>query len=182
MILTDTPEKVRLEQEKIAAKSKNTNKKGKVTRKVLQSDEEDNDQEKETVEYAESDDDTDWAAEDEDENSDEESVIITERHLTKSLTRAPLEGEYVIVQFTTKKLTSLYVGKVIEGRNENNEFYISFLRRTPGTSKFHMPDKPDLSVIKESDLKLLLPKPSIVGTSSRPYYNFGLDLSQLRIC
>lgn len=85
------------------------------------------------------------------------------------------------MQFVTKKQKSLFVGKVLEGRNTDLEYYVSFLRRKPGTERFHMPDNPDLSVIKEDDIKYILPKPSVVGTLSRPFYTFPIDLSSLKL-
>lgn len=87
------------------------------------------------------------------------------------------------MQLTTKKQKSLYIGKVIEERNSDLEYYtISFLRRKPGTDKFLMPNKPDLSLIKDDDLKYILPKPSMVGTASRPFYIFPIDFTLVTIC
>lgn len=44
------------------------------------------------------------------------------------LTQKPAEGQYVLVAFATKKQVVYFVGKVIESKNEKEEYYISFLR------------------------------------------------------
>lgn len=179
MIATDTPEKTLIEQEKNAKKRKTETKKNKVIRTILDSDEEiENHGE---VQLADSDDDDDWQ-EPPEEDQDDNEITLTEEDLNNLLPYPPKEGEYVIVELTTKKQRSLYIGKIIEERNKDLEYYISFLRRKSGTQKFLMPDKPDLSLVKENDLKYILPKPSVVGTSSRPFYDFSINLTLLTIC
>lgn len=127
-------------------------------------------------------DDSDWNEEQNIEDVEKEIVTLTDTHLTRPLPRAPLEGEYVIVQLVTKKQKSVYIGKVLEGRNDDFEYYISFLQRKSPTERFQLPDKPDLSVIREDDIKFILPNPTVVGSSSRPFYVFPFDLSSLKIC
>lgn len=222
MIATDTPEKLLLEAEKSGVKQRKMTKPAKITRKVLQSDDEeeaprpinvstdklkillsktkknikivkkkksveqvlqsDGEEDEETgIKLTDSEEYSDEADYDQDEDENDMMLVLTENHLTKPLPRPALEGEYVIVQFATKKLRSLYVGKILEGRNNDLEYYVSFLRRKAGTERFHVPDKPDLSIVKDNDVKYILPKPSMVGTSSRPMYCFPLDLSSLKL-
>lgn len=182
IIATDTPEKARIEQEKTAAKRRNEAKKKKTCRAVLDSDEEEVNQNDE-VQLADSEDDINWAEQQEDDDDEEDAkVILTETDLENPLPHSPQEGEYVIVQLTSKRQRLLYIGKVMEERNRKLDYYISFLKRKSGTERFVMPDNPDLSLVNESDLKYILPVPSVVGTSSRPYYNFPIDFSCLPMC
>lgn len=153
-------------------------KKKKSNKKLLHSDEEEEDRVLNLTDSEEYSDEADYH-QDDDENY---MFVLTENHLTKPLPRPALEGEYVIVQFVTKRLRSLYIRKVLEGRNNDLEYYVSFLRCKPGTKRFHVPDKPDLSIVKDNDIKYILPKPSVVGTSTRPMYCFSLDLSSLNFC
>lgn len=115
------------------------------------------------------------------EDNDSGNIILIDKDLKKSLPYSPQEGEYVIVPLATKKQSSLYIGKILEERNDALELYVSFLRRKPGTQKFLMPNKPDLSIVKEDDVKFILPKPLMVGTASRPFYYFPTDFSFLTI-
>ncbi|CAG9584655.1 unnamed protein product [Danaus chrysippus] len=178
LILTDTPEKTLIEQEKNAVKRKTEAKKSKIIRTILDSDDEKESLDK--VQFAESDDDDGWL-ESPEEDQDDNVNILTEKDLKNPLPHPPKEGEYVIIELTTKKQRSLYIGNVIKERNNELEYYASFLKRKPGTYKFHMPAKPDLSLVKENDLKYILPKPTLVGTSSRPFYNFSIDFTRLII-
>lgn len=66
---------------------------------MFQSDEEDLDEE---VKLADSDD-SDCHEGDDEQDKENEIVALTHIHLTRPLPRSPLEGEYVIVQFVTKK-------------------------------------------------------------------------------
>jgi hypothetical protein len=154
-------------------------KKQKPTREILQSDDEDEEEDID-IKLTDSEEYSDEADYDQDGNENE-IFVLTENHLTKPLPRPAREGEYVIVQFVTKRLRSLYIGKVLEGRNYKLEYYISFFKRKPGTDKFHVPDKPDLSIVKENDIKYILPKPSMVGTSSRPMYCFPFYMASLKL-
>lgn len=103
---------------------------------------------------------------------------MTEQDINKPLSRFLKEGEYVLVQFTTKKIKPFYIGKVIEERNENLEFYISFLMKK-ACNKYHFPAILDLSNVKDDDVKFVLPKPTFSGSTTRQqnYYSFSIDLS-----
>lgn len=102
MIATDTPEKEQIEKEKQAKKRQmNTkilcaNKKGKGVRKVLQ---DSSTSESDTSMILES----DGAMTDEfDENSDGDTIPVAKNQLG-NLTRDPVEGEFVLVEFQGKK-------------------------------------------------------------------------------
>lgn len=178
LIATDTPEKLEIEKDKNMSKKRKEAKKRKITKKVLQSDSEEENQEPDTISYQESDEDNDWP----DEEIEDDPVPITENCLKKPLHHVPQEGEYVLVEFNTKKSKVFYIGKVLESRNRKLEYYISFLRKKCA-GKFHMPKEPDLSYVKENDVKLILPKPTVAGSTSRQQsiYSFAIDLSLLNV-
>lgn len=106
-----------------------------------------------------------------------EETILTEDLLTRPLERLPNEGEYVLVQFCSKNQKIFFVGKVLEERNHSSlELYVSFFRYKKG--KFVMPNVPDLSYVKDDDVKFILPTP-VTGSTARQqsYYTFPVDLS-----
>lgn len=174
MIATDTPEKNEIEMEKSAVKRKKETKKKRVSKKVMQSDSDDEDIE---IPLQDSDADCDWI----DENEPDISVL-TYKDLEKPLPRLAQEGEYVLVEFATKKKILYYVGKVLQTRNKDLEYQISFLRQNR-QHKFCLPDVPDISFIKEQDVKFILPKPTVSGSTSRQQsiYDFPLNLSSIAI-
>lgn len=73
------------------------------------------------VQLADSEDDVDWPAEELQEGTEDKEPVLSEEDLINPLPFLPKEGEYVIVQLTTKKQKSLYIGKVIEERNSDLE-------------------------------------------------------------
>lgn len=170
LIATDTPEKYQIEQAKkktIEAKAKKD-----VQRKVLQSDtEEEEDEELQQL----TDDDGDYLKEN-------KYIDITENDLKHPLSRPAKKGEYVLIQFSTKKKKNYYVGKVLETRNEAFEYFISFLR-LKSVNKFYMPNVPDLSFVREEDVKLILPPPSFSGCTTRQqsYFYFSISFSLLNV-
>lgn len=172
LIATDTPEKTQIELEKSNIKKRKLSKEKKTTRKIKLSESEDDNDDI----FLQNESESDW--EEEEENDGQ----ITEENFKLPLPRPPQEGEYVLVEFFTKKQTIYYVGKVLEGRNNSLEYFISFLRRK-GHGKFHLPNVPDLSMTKEQDIKVILPKPILAGSTSRQqsYYKFSIDLSGLNI-
>lgn len=96
--------------------------------------------------------------------------------------RLPAEGDYVLVPFSTKKKSIYFVGKVLHELNDNLEYYVSFLRSNH-KYQLRMPSNPDLSYVKDSDVKLILPKPSTGGSTLRQqsYFYFNVDFSQIDI-
>lgn len=178
LIATDTPEKIEIEMHKNLSKKRKVAKKRKISKKILQSDSEEENQEPIDIHFQESDEDNDWP----DEEIDNNPIPVTENDFKMPLTHVPQEGEYVLVEFATKKTKIYYIGKVIESRNRKLEYYISFLRQK-GVNKFRMPNEPDLSYIRENDIKLILPKPTVTGSTSRQqsFFSFAIDLSLINI-
>ncbi|XP_045782879.1 uncharacterized protein LOC123879265 [Maniola jurtina] len=173
LIATDTPEKNAIAKQKAAKRKKEIKCKGKkAIRQVLQSDSED---EMDIVLNDETDDEGDWIETEEEHN-------ITDDLLKRPLVRLPNEGEYILVQFCSKNQKIYFVGKVLEERNiSSSDLYVSFLRYKKG--KFVMPNVPDLSYVKDEDVRFILPKPTVSGSTSRQqsYYVFPVDLSQINI-
>lgn len=177
LIATDTPEKNAIEEHKVATKRKKEpktkTKDRKVVRQVLQSDSED---ESELVLQDDSSEDEIWPEEQElDEN------IVTEESL-KKLVPPPKEGQYVIVEFSTKRQKVYYVAKVLEERNNSLEVFVSFLRQRQ-QGLFYMPNAPDVSYVKCDNIKLILPKPKLGGSTARQqsYYRFSTNLTNINV-
>lgn len=109
-----------------------------------------------------------------------DEIYLTEDILMEPLERFPGEGEFVVVMFATKKTRVYYIGKVLETRNDALEYFISFLRlQTRGPEQFSLPDVPDVSYVKEHDIKYILPKPIISGSTKRQqsYYKFAVTFA-----
>ena len=175
LIATDTPEKTEIQMEKTVTKKRKEVKKKRISKHLFQRDsEDDNDK----MELQDNDDDFD-CMDDEKENT---TNVITENHLSKPLSRQATEGEYILVEFATKKKKLYYVGKVIENRNESLEYCVSFLRKK-STNKFYIPNVPDISTVDECYVKLILPKPRLNGSTTRrqSYFEFAVDLSLLNV-
>lgn len=177
LIATDTPEKAAIAVEREAAKRRKEmkGKKGSV-RKVLQSDSED---EEEVVLHDESDDDDIDCFEEEKEN---DQMTLTENCLQNPLCRSPTVGDYIIVEFSTKKQKIYYVAKVLESRNTSMEVYVSFLRQKTD-QLFHIPNVPDLACVNDHDIKFILPKPTVTGSTARQQscYKFPINMSNLNL-
>lgn len=178
LIATDTPEKenIRIQRseakkKKLPKKNKKNEPKKKGVRKVLQSESEDD-----TEDISIHDEDSDWCEE------DENQILTDEKLMVNVLPRLPKEGDYVLVRFSTKKKSVYYVGKILHERNDKLEYYISFLRANR-KYQFHMPSNADLSYVKEYDVKLILPKPCLGGSTLRQqsYYYFNVDFCQIDI-
>lgn len=170
LIATDTPEKNEIEYNKRAKRKRVTRK---AIRKVLQSDSE---EDCEIVLNDDSPDEGSWLSDEEDKEN-----IITQKMLMKPLPRLPREGEYVLVEFASKKQLLYYVAKVLEERNDTLELYVSYLRHKKG--RFSMPNTPDLAYAKDDNIKLLLPTPVSSGSTVRQqsYLTFSFDLSCINI-
>ncbi|GAB6021636.1 Nucleoporin nup93 [Chamberlinius hualienensis] len=111
-----------------------------------------------------------------------EVIVITEDHLIRPLPRLAVEEDFVLVKFANKRLKFYYVGKVVENRNDDLEYGVSFLRKVT-TNTFYLPIVPDVSAVKEDDVKLILPKPYFSGTTStqQSFFSFSFDFSLVNI-
>lgn len=191
LIATDTPEKeniriqrLEVKKKKLPKKNKANEPKKKAVRKVLQSESEDDTENisihDEDSDWCEENEDSDWCEEDEVGNKIE--ILTDEKLLLNVLPRLPKEEDYVLVRFSTKRKSVYFVGKVLHDRNDKLEYFVSFLRANR-KYQFHMPSNPDLSYVKEYDVKFILPKPCLGGSTLRQqsYYYFNVDFSQIDI-
>lgn len=83
-------------------------------------------------------------------------------------------GDYVLVKFPMKKTSVHYVGKIEE--MENNNFTINFMRLTKFKNTFCYPDIKDVSWITRNDIITKLPTPTILTRRGSPKYLFDKPL------
>lgn len=75
------------------------------------------------------------------------------------------EGDFLLVQFPTKKTIRFCVGLILETDESCNEYLVKFYRKK-GQGGFCLPDVEDVSRISRNDIVSRLPKPlEIKGTS-----------------
>lgn len=170
-ILTDTPEKERIEREhaemvaKKRPKGKASNKgpAGKKASTVVASDS--SSEEELAKELIQSDSDS---PDEEEDNADVEME-------TKDLQ----PGVFVLVKFlTNKKNTKLYVGEITSKTEE--EYEVKFMRKVKGTAaSFIFPEEDDITTVPFNDIILILGLPvNIVGTKrAASRVMFRVDLS-----
>ncbi|KAJ2945327.1 hypothetical protein O0L34_g9416 [Tuta absoluta] len=179
LIATDTPEKNEIAEERNKAKQRKsaakkakrpvlTDKKRKCKRKktndnLLQDDE--TSEEEDITVVCLSDSDLSNIDDEKEEDSDDDLPLVTGNF--NKLDRNPKDGEYVMVCFETKKLLIHYLALITE-KISTNTYGVSFMRlKNKSEMKFVMPLEPDLSEIKLSDIKMILPQPKINGTKNR---------------
>jgi hypothetical protein len=153
MIATDTPEKNIIE-EKEQTKKKVCNKAVvKAKRKVLESSDED-EQDNISI-YSENE---DWCPE-------------IDSNYFEDLERSPIIGDFVLVQFKIKdkhEKIVYFIGRVLKNKDENGDIQVTFYRKhTKMIDKFILPIVPDLSMVPENDVKMILPSPVEQGKTKR---------------
>lgn len=86
-----------------------------------------------------------------------------------------VENDFVLVRFATKKTIKYFVGQ-ISSKISDYEFFVNFLKMAPG-QRFIFPDKEDTSSISPKDIILRLPPPiKKAGTSrSNSFYKFCIN-------
>lgn len=160
-VYTDTPEvkKIKLmEEDKLArAQLKQSITRRKLFTKVKRSS---------TKESQESDSDS-FAS---DDNTDEEELafVVDGDQID--------QGEFLLVQFATKKSIVYYVGHV-EGQYGPTEFKIKFLRRRNQSSMFYFPMVDDVASVEISDIIAKLP----VWRATRDNYTFNYKFNNLNV-
>lgn len=169
-IVTDTPEKEEIENEKIRRlEAKKPQKKKSAPRPKSPSlSGSASDEPKPTV----SDHSSDEMSEHEDESV--ETAQLEEKEL--------VVGTFGLVEYLTKRSIYYYAAQ-IEGISEG-EYQIDCLRRISNTNRFRKPDKKDIDHVEFSSIKRIL-LPSNVGLNKRAIgcYTFNIDLSDtLNIC
>ena len=135
-----------------------------------------------TVEREKVVDESDTSSDDEESENGEEMFKIDPNKFSK-LTRKPQEDDYVLVKFQGKKMMNKFcVGKIIGDEDEDGDLEISYLRESAKVDElFVMPNIPDLASVHISEIKVILPAPSDVGTKRQlSRYKFPLvDFSLL---
>lgn len=128
-----------------------------------------------------SDNDQNWWEEEDDENW---RPLTNDMVIQNVLNRQLQEGDFVIVIFPGKKQNVFFVAKILNLRNQDLEYYVSFLRlKNNSVDLFHFPTVPDVSYVKEDDIKMILPKPRLCGSTIRQqsYFQFAVNFSELNI-
>lgn len=114
-------------------------------------------------------------------DQEEEEIVLDEDF--RPLPRDPQVGDYVIVLFVQKKVKVYFVAKILEevADDSDADFYVSYLKlKSKVVQKFCGPLEPDLAGVRRADIKYILPKPTIQGTSRRQVtFQFAVDLSNL---
>lgn len=93
--------------------------------------------------------------------------------------RQPEKDDYILVEFASNKNNVYYVAKVLQARGDT--CFVSFLRKKLGKNVFYMPQAADISDVDQKDIKTILPKPHINGSTSRQnaYFTFNVDMSSI---
>ena len=155
-IITDTPEKLRLESEISERQAKKRLKraaKKRICRKINKpatSSSEDEDMAKELL------------ATDSDSTNEE----VNAEHVVEDIGMEP--GQYVLVKFVTPKRSyKYYIGEILSKNSE--ELHVKFMRKVKGSAaSFAFPEQEDVSIINADDVILLLGQPAtVIGTSSQ---------------
>ncbi|KAB0790123.1 hypothetical protein PPYR_15344 [Photinus pyralis] len=170
LIPTDTPEKDLIE----AKQNEKRNKKKKPhVRKVFTSKKEVEETSESEMEISDnSSDDIEWPPKPDDDM--EEATI----------NREPREGDFVLVKFSAKK-DVYYVGKVISAKDKENDFEVSYLRRSLKCfNSFMFPDIPDLASVALENINMILPAPETSsGTTKRQrcIFKFPVNFSAVDV-
>ena len=99
---------------------------------------------------------------------DEEDLLGAQEF--SPLLNPPVLNDYVLVEFDTSPKT-YYVGFITKPEDEDGEYEVSYLRRKEKSLQFHFPAVKDLASIKISDIKAILSKVEICGTTKRQNSN-----------
>lgn len=113
-----------------------------------------------------------------DSDASDDEVLDT---LKLQLERQPQNDDYILVEFASKKNSVYYVAKVLEAKG--NTCYVTFLRKKLGKKVFYLPQVDDVSDVNQKDIRAILPKPHVNGSTSRQnaYFTFNINMSFLDI-
>lgn len=179
-ILTDTPIKNALEEEKAAAKRKRelrenkTSKNGKKQKsKKKIGTEEKTDEELDNVETS-AEEDVDWP----EINPDD----------FEEIDRNPSKDDFVLVKLVDKENTrskgKYFIAKIVAPGDNDREYEVIFLRKSEKCyGSFTFPLIEDRSIVNLNDIKIILPPPSFSGGTKRlqSMYRFEINLSLLNV-
>lgn len=179
-IPTDTPEKEKIEQRNGKKRKRTEEKKGSLQKNVfakkrkqitknISSDEDDTEVESE-IPFQDDSDEDGWIPEVEPSSFEE-------------LDKDPEPNDFVLVQFKAKN-DVFFVGKVVELESVSSDVKINFLRKASKVEgHFIFPTVPDIATVPVIDVKMILPKPTLLGNTKRlkSYYKFEINFNQLNM-
>ncbi|XP_055922503.1 uncharacterized protein LOC129953377 [Eupeodes corollae] len=159
LIATDTPEKEEILQNKI--RKVQPKKKQKTVRKILQ---EISTSESDSSMVLERDD--IMTDEDSDKTDDINDIENNEQLEPEDPIRDAIPGDFILVEFKGKRNFVYYVAKILA--LEENGYQVAYLRKKSMNQLiFSLPDVPDKATVLKWDIKMILPKPSDIGSTSR---------------
>lgn len=102
-----------------------------------------------------------------DDDSDDDVTCFPAPDETESH-RDPQVDDFVLVKFPGKRSVVYYVGKILKEKNKNEEYEVTYLRTFQRTkNKFVFPAEPDVALLSEDDIVLILPEPFKQGQTKR---------------
>lgn len=174
MIATDTPEKEALSQKKPKSRvpaqarlsNKSTTRKSKPRKLVFEEESSSEDE----LEFS------DHSSDDLDEDGSNEHSGFP------SLEEEPKENDYILAEFNTSP-KKYYVGMITKGKDDEEEYEVSYLRKKRRTDQFFFPELQDVASLKHSDIKAILPKPITYGTTKRQnaFLKFAFNFDFLNV-
>ncbi|CAH2091634.1 unnamed protein product [Euphydryas editha] len=189
MIVTDTPEKNKIEENKKKIKGLKKVKKSDIFKKKTKKEQK---MEKVEIRYCDtsSGDETFCASGSSsggeiflNDSEDDDTMILDDEIISKPLPKNPKVGDYVIILIeTNKKKKYYYVAKILEESSEAEyDYFVSYLKlKSKVFYKFAEPVEPDMAGVFKNDIKFILPDPNIEGSSRRQAtYTFPINLSLL---
>lgn len=101
-------------------------------------------------------------------NESEDEEIILNKDFPP-LARNPRIKDFVIVAFASKKTAVFYVGQVLEElESQDCDYYVSYLKlKSKAKQLFSVPKEPDTAGVHKADIKYILPRPKISGSTAR---------------
>lgn len=92
------------------------------------------------------------------------------------------ENEFVLVKFHTKRSIVYYIARVESIDSDTESYYVKFMRKDI-KGKFNFPQQDDCSMIEKTDIIMKLQPPQLVGGTSRAQscFYFNVDLSNYDI-
>lgn len=103
----------------------------------------------------------------------------------EELKENPKQHDYVLVEFQiSEKNIIYYIGKVLTDMDENNDYEISFYRKShKRADTFILPNVLDISLVARERIKMKLPEPVLHGATKRQnsYLSFGISFGNLKV-
>lgn len=115
--------------------------------------------------------------------SEEEEIILDDEF--PPLARNPRSKDFVIVALASKKSKVYYLAEVLgELEGEECNYFVSYLKlKSKAKQLFTLPLEPDTAGVNRKDVKYILPRPKMSGSTTRQQaiYKFPINMSQLNL-